>query len=818
MRLTLIAGSTASNATARFRFYDSPHVRALRPRQGSTAGGDTLLVLGSGFGPFTDLGSGLALCRFGSHALASPTGSGLLRPAGAALDDAPLRTHQPRLVTTPASVVHRGAIRCRTPAAATIGAHEVSVSLNGVDFSSATERALPTYEYYDNWRQLLVGGVPPSLRAGHAVARVGRSLWLFGGEGNTRTRGGGWATSRASPVGRGALNGEVYDGGHTGGAAQRDETAASRGLFSLHNDLHELRTGIHTEGYYPSLHALDVGWHEVDYTSYEASSTSGGGGSQLRPAPSPRARGGHTLTALGGRLFLVGGEAESRVEYQLAERFRVTGVQVTTASLTPRVRGHAGDVPPPRYPATILGNVVPPRGGDMGQGMGQGMSQSPYTDIGVPGATAVDAPRIDWDEQPLWVASEAVTTYELDAEQSMSHATHGDRHLIRDDLDGVDHATHVGSDVYVQRQQQLSDAHVFDPRTASWEPVVLLDTSTLEARTGHAAAAIGTSTLVVFGGWRLRPCRELRPCGEFMNDLQLLRLERRAGESFDGAGLPSEGAVVQATGAAAAAAIAPSAHRAATRGWWERPSFDGVAPLPRRGHTLTWVDRRLGGVGGDGLSEGDGSAGSDGGSSDQEDEGDATLLVMFGLGYLWNASSQIGRGIHLNDVHLLSRTNSTWAWRPLHISGTPPAPRAAHTATMTPDGQQLIVLGGMNEGGVLSDAHVLDLSQSPAIWWQLKTSTDAPLTPRHSHTASLFGTDLLLVGGLSPSAYIGSVEVLNLVSLVLETSAPIASRLAQDAGLNASCALLLGSPGSPVQRYACQAATPDRDMHMAART
>ena len=48
----------------------------------------------------------------------------------------------------------------------------------------------------------------------------------------------------------------------------------------------------------------------------------------------------------------------------------------------------------------------------------------------------------------------------------------------------------------------------------------------LAARAGHTAAAVSHSSVVVFGGWRQRACKQALPCSEFLNDLQLLRLER----------------------------------------------------------------------------------------------------------------------------------------------------------------------------------------------------------------------------------------------------------------------------------------------------
>lgn len=393
----------------------------------------------------------------------------------------------------------------------------------------------------------------------------------------------------------------------------------------------------------------------------------------------------------------------------------------------------------------------------------------------------------------------------------------------------------------------------------------------LAARAGHTAAAVSHSSVVVFGGWRQRACKQALPCSEFLNDLQLLRLERAQPQiacldscisASDGASSwASDGAcddggpgseysrcsrgtdcsdcgprlgeldlptpLSEGDVAAGAQGLEAAVRLRETRGRWERPVFDGVAPLPRRGHTMTRVSPHLLGVGGDGA-EADGRLEVDAEGTNEaqstaeaaaveaeadvvtqpEEDGDVALLVMFGASWLWNTTTQEGHSIFLNDVHLLQRVNATWSWQRLVVSGSPPRPRASHTATVTPDGQRLLVYGGYDEQGALADAHLLDLSQAPPVWWQLYTTGNTPATARFAHTATLFGTDLIIFGGLpAAGGASSSIELLNLVSLEMQTSAPIATRLAADAGLNASCSLLLGSEGSPVQRYSCRAAT-----------
>ena len=67
---------------------------------------------------------------------------------------------------------------------------------------------------------------------------------------------------------------------------------------------------------------------------------------------------------------------------------------------------------------------------------------------------------------------------------------------------------------------------------------------------------------------------------------------------------------------------------------------------------------------------------------------------------------------------------------------------------------------------------------------------------------------MLIVRGLPPRHARGTpageaVELLNLVHVELQTSAAIAPRVAREPELNATCSLLLGTGGSPVQRWSC---------------
>ena len=184
VRLSLDGGSAWLPGEAHYLYYDEPVVRGLDPRGGSSAGGTTVTVIGAGFGPYTrHLGEQIALCQFGSDRADPPTHAedSLLKPR---LFDSPLRPHYPRHVATPATILDQSTVRCRVPAATTVGDLAVEISLNGRDFSRSAPGA--RFVYYDNWQRPPLGSFVPSSRGAHAAARLGSSLWLFGGVGEVR--------------------------------------------------------------------------------------------------------------------------------------------------------------------------------------------------------------------------------------------------------------------------------------------------------------------------------------------------------------------------------------------------------------------------------------------------------------------------------------------------------------------------------------------------------------------------------------------------------------------------------------------------------
>ena len=78
--------------------------------------------------------------------------------------------------------------------------------------------------------------------------------------------------------------------------------------------------------------------------------------------------------------------------------------------------------------------------------------------------------------------------------------------------------------------------------------------------------------------------------------------------------------------------------------------------------------------------------------------------------------------------------------------------------------------------------------------------------PRYRHSATLIGSDLLIVGGMPQRQSERDGEPLDLLKLVhieMHTSATIVPRLQTDRELNGSCTLYEGTAGTATQRWSC---------------
>ncbi|KAE8663880.1 Adagio protein 3 [Hibiscus syriacus] len=115
-------------------------------------------------------------------------------------------------------------------------------------------------------------------------------------------------------------------------------------------------------------------------------------------------------------------------------------------------------------------------------------------------------------------------------------------------------------------------------------------------------------------------------------------------------------------------------------------------------------------------------------------------LVLFG---------GCGRQGLLNDVFVLDLDAKQPTWKEV-FGGSPPLPRSWHSSC-TIDGSKLVVSGGCADDGVLlSDTYLLDLTTENPIWKEIPTTWTPP--SRLGHSLSVYGsTKILMFGGLAKS-------------------------------------------------------------------
>lgn len=112
-------------------------------------------------------------------------------------------------------------------------------------------------------------------------------------------------------------------------------------------------------------------------------------------------------------------------------------------------------------------------------------------------------------------------------------------------------------------------------------------------------------------------------------------------------------------------------------------------------------------------------------------------LVLFG-GY--------GRQGLLNDIFVLDLDAKQPTWREISCRN-PPVRRSWHSSC-TIDGSKLVVYGGCTDSGVLlSDMHLLGLTEKSPVWKEIPTSWAPP--PRLGHSLSVYErTKIFMFGGL----------------------------------------------------------------------
>ncbi|KAK6181102.1 hypothetical protein SNE40_009033 [Patella caerulea] len=113
-----------------------------------------------------------------------------------------------------------------------------------------------------------------------------------------------------------------------------------------------------------------------------------------------------------------------------------------------------------------------------------------------------------------------------------------------------------------------------------------------------------------------------------------------------------------------------------------------------------------------------------------------------------------------NDVHIFSPVMENW-YAPL-ITGTKPAPRSGHSATLLKD--QLVVFGGWDYPIVFNDLHILDMTTCD--WSKPDVKGKSP-KPRswHSSCALSCGNRILIHGGYDGNDALEDSSIFNLDTL-----------------------------------------------------
>jgi hypothetical protein len=131
------------------------------------------------------------------------------------------------------------------------------------------------------------------------------------------------------------------------------------------------------------------------------------------------------------------------------------------------------------------------------------------------------------------------------------------------------------------------------------------------------------------------------------------------------------------------------------------------------------------------------------------------MLVFGGLGV-----DAEGHDVALNDLHVLDLTTRTWS-RP-EARGQPPPPMFSHTATLV--GKRLFIIGGQNGMEVFSSVYVFDTATGT---WSCPIAKEINLA---GHSATLVGTEIFVIVE-------GAVFVLDTETMAWSKPQPDASAL-----------------------------------------
>lgn len=122
-------------------------------------------------------------------------------------------------------------------------------------------------------------------------------------------------------------------------------------------------------------------------------------------------------------------------------------------------------------------------------------------------------------------------------------------------------------------------------------------------------------------------------------------------------------------------------------------------------------------------------------------------LIIFGGGNGVGALSDV-YSLDISDLDRLE-------WRKLECQGSIPIGRGYHTSSLV-DGK-LIVIGGSDGHTSFNDIHILKLDCQ--IWYQVKTDE---IHHRLGHTATQVGSYLFVIGGHDSQSYTPDILTLNL--------------------------------------------------------
>ena len=229
-----------------------------------------------------------------------------------------------------------------------------------------------------------------------------------------------------------------------------------------------------------------------------------------------------------------------------------------------------------------------------------------------------------------------------------------------------------------------------------------------EPRGGHTLTCISPNALLLFGGWvNDATLPNDGPCGIYFNYITLLELQARSAEFA----------------------------------WRDPPrAVVGTLPAPRANHTATLSHTGEHVVVFGGCCNRDAPAGER--VPRRGDEGGADKMV-------------------LGDCHVLHMHHDGWTWQPLATEGEPPSPRMGHTATEWRG--SIVFFGGRpNDGDFFGDTHVLESARRgnrPPRWMRIHP-TGSPPAPRAHHTACLLagGNRIAVYGGITVGAGAGAGE------------------------------------------------------------